>query len=810
MGPDWIASAFALLLDTSWRAAVLTALVGLVLTAARAHSSAVRHRAWCLALVAMLLMPVLSTMAPKFELPVPAAAGRAMRAPDVEVSFPPESQPFPPTRPTTTTGQPSPGLPAASVATPARRVATFRARELAIPALLALYAAGALWGLARLALGWAASLRLVRDARPTGIGDAVESSAVATPVTVGVLRPRIVLPSSWRTWPSGRLAAILAHERAHVGRRDALVAFGARVNRSLFWFNPAAWWIERRLAAEAEHACDEAGVEAIGASREYAEVLVEMADIVRRHGGRVIQPSLGVEGSGLLGQRIDRVLLGRRAAAMPRRRQAMVAFGCLASVAIVVSCTRPTAAPPPLRENAEVARRQAQYHSNEELLRRIDGMQLADLDALEASVKQNPKDVEAWKALKWFYLRRAQALLGWNEMTRRRVPYVAMLIEQLPESPEAVWRVTDPGGYAAAAAAWRARTSASNAPTAVLANAAAFFSTRDFPEAERLLLRVRARGSRLGRPVVAAPGRAVFRSDPRSPFSADGSPTTPFDRDPGAQEVFARVLASTDVEVMATAGSRVISGSIFDPGRAALGRQLVDRALALDPANPQARRVLLAASNNDRMRRLSAKQAELAGLGDKAQRREQLTPEEIARVRARALEAARAMPEPERLWALLEIAEREVMSAEYLESSSTKDASAIAAALEQSKQAVTEGWHWPRRSATARVRSGHVPRKRRTGGARAARRPPRRVDALHARGCRRPGVGPARHRPVARVEHAAGQLPAEERASAPPVVEFVEKSAALRTIERERLLADAAAIRAGEMPASYQYAMARR
>lgn len=807
MSAGWIVSAFTLLLDTAWRAAVLTGLVGLVLTAARAKSSTVRHRAWCLALVAMLLMPALSAMAPKFELPIAAPAGVAAGTPDVDRPMPPGSAPLPPG-----TG---PAVPMASVpasagpATPQPPVQAVGARAVVVPALLLLYAIGVVWGLGRLALGWAAAVRLVRGATPAGIGDALESAAVATPVTVGVLRSRIVLPAGWRTWPSDRLRAILAHERAHVDRQDPLVAFIARVNRSLFWFHPAAWWIERRLAAEAEHACDAAGVKAIGTGRDYAAVLLDMADIVRRHGGRVIQPSLGVEGSGLLGRRIDRVLRGPLEVATTRRRKIVVAAGCAAAVAIAVSCTRQAEPVQPLRENPDVARRAATYRANEAIVRRTDTMTLADLSALEASLQKDSKNVESWKTLKWFYLRRGQALLGWNEMTRRRLPYVTMLIDEMPDSPESVWRVTDSAGYAAAASAWRAHSSAPSASTAVLANAAQFFGTRDFPEAERLLLRARASdpssADRWSRRLGELYAGVILGERSQQ----DGHPTTAFDNDPSARDVFTRLLASTDANLVGSAGAVVIRGSYFDSARAALGRQLVDRALSLDPAQVSARQVLLASEQSDRMKRLRVKQAELAGLGDKVQRGEQLAPEEFARLQARALEAARTLPERERMWALLEVPERLIMWAEYLAGSS-KDATAIADAWQQSKEAATQALELAP-AFRDRPENGSAIYRANVALGLHALREGHRAEAVRymraAAAAPRSELLAADPSPGLSIRLVNYLLKEGERES---VVEFLEKSAELRTVERQRLLADAAAVRAGEMPTSYQYVMARR
>ena len=51
-----------------------------------------------------------------------------------------------------------------------------------------------------------------------------ESSDVTVPMTVGAIRPVIVLPMTWKRWEPDTLAAIVAHEAAHVRRRDATIA----------------------------------------------------------------------------------------------------------------------------------------------------------------------------------------------------------------------------------------------------------------------------------------------------------------------------------------------------------------------------------------------------------------------------------------------------------------------------------------------------------------------------------------------------------------------------------------------------------
>ncbi len=66
-------------------------------------------------------------------------------------------------------------------------------------------------------------------------------------------------------WPAGiedrlsdeQIEAILAHEVAHVRRRDNLAALIHMLVEAVFWFHPLVWWIGARLVDERERACDE-------------------------------------------------------------------------------------------------------------------------------------------------------------------------------------------------------------------------------------------------------------------------------------------------------------------------------------------------------------------------------------------------------------------------------------------------------------------------------------------------------------------------------------------------------------------------
>ena len=96
------------------------------------------------------------------------------------------------------------------------------------------------------------------------------------PLAFGVVAPIIALPSWLGT--GAALDQILAHELAHIRRRDPLWSLIARAAFIAFFFWPPMWWARARLALAREQACDHlAIVLARSTPREYANTLVEVS-----------------------------------------------------------------------------------------------------------------------------------------------------------------------------------------------------------------------------------------------------------------------------------------------------------------------------------------------------------------------------------------------------------------------------------------------------------------------------------------------------------------------------------------------------
>jgi len=182
------------------------------------------------------------------------------------------------------------------------------------PALAsAAYVSVAVLLLLRLAYGFLFTRRLVRatcviEAGRPGGPPHYESSWISVPMTVGWLRPKILLPAAWKAWEARKLEAVLAHERMHIRRADWAIALLAAFNRSVFWFNPLAWWMEQRLALLAEQACDDAAVLETGAREPYAEALLDMAAAVRTGRGRMVWEAMAMARTAEVRKRIERIL----------------------------------------------------------------------------------------------------------------------------------------------------------------------------------------------------------------------------------------------------------------------------------------------------------------------------------------------------------------------------------------------------------------------------------------------------------------------------------------------------------------------
>ena len=99
---------------------------------------------------------------------------------------------------------------------------------------------------------------------------------IATPFVLGVLRPRVYLPSET---PEGERAFIIAHERHHIRRHDPLWKLLGYAALCLHWFNPLVWLAFALAGKDMEMSCDEAVIRHLGEDvrAEYSQALLRLA-----------------------------------------------------------------------------------------------------------------------------------------------------------------------------------------------------------------------------------------------------------------------------------------------------------------------------------------------------------------------------------------------------------------------------------------------------------------------------------------------------------------------------------------------------
>ena len=220
------------------------------------------------------------------------------------------------------------------------------------PLILILWGAGAIGVLLRLFVGLATLNRWTRSAEPvtdphwlaaleraraaTGASDRLRlmvADKVPGPLGWGWRNPVVLI--DYDTYAEGEEAdAILAHEVAHVARRDWPALMMTRLATALFWFNPLVWTLARESVHQAEEAADAHAARAVEPTR-YAETLLSWGQIGR---GIAVPANSIAPGARALSRRVRAVLDARLLERSARSRIAVVA------VLICVGIAAPVAA----------------------------------------------------------------------------------------------------------------------------------------------------------------------------------------------------------------------------------------------------------------------------------------------------------------------------------------------------------------------------------------------------------------------------------------------------------------------------------
>lgn len=163
---------------------------------------------------------------------------------------------------------------------------------------------------------------------------AVVSDGAFEPGIFGIVHPILV-------WPRGidsrltteQMDAVLVHELMHVRRHDNSAAALHMVVEAVFWFFPPVWWVERRLVAERERACDQAVLRVGSDPQLYAEGILRTCEFYAESPLVCVS---GVTGSDLT-QRIVAIMKGHGGDALDLGRRLLVGGAAVAAIALPIT-----------------------------------------------------------------------------------------------------------------------------------------------------------------------------------------------------------------------------------------------------------------------------------------------------------------------------------------------------------------------------------------------------------------------------------------------------------------------------------------
>lgn len=209
-------------------------------------------------------------------------------------------------------------------------------------AIIGIYCAMLLFGAFRLIKAWATTQRMKQSAEPAVMSEALRgilskcqtsirsqnvpilsSEYVPVPVTLGVVRPVIILPESLlREGNLDLLTSAIAHEFIHVARRDYVLNLAYELVYLFLSFNPASALIRRRIKQTRELSCDELVAERVLEPDVYARSLVTLASAAPTLNRLSVTATVGIADADILEVRI--MSLMNKTKLYPRSRRLLL------------------------------------------------------------------------------------------------------------------------------------------------------------------------------------------------------------------------------------------------------------------------------------------------------------------------------------------------------------------------------------------------------------------------------------------------------------------------------------------------------
>ena len=344
-----------LALAATWQLAALAVVALICERLFRLRQPRVRHALWWFVLVAPLVLApgraALERRDATVAIIVPESVGRALEparapygmVPPVLPSLGEEVASAP--RGAAAGSYPAEDVPVAASAQATSRAASWWEQIGLAEALFALWVAGVLVFALRLLAGHRCVRRMLSKSAPVEHAGALEaltalqaeaglrrrialrlSAAIGAPLLYGLRRPVVLIPPHWlESLSDAEMRALLAHEVAHVKRRDCFANLLQRLAEIPLFFHPGAWFASRRITGAREELADVWALARSGDPATYARSLAAAAE---RANARLAVASVGVaENKSTLCRRVEEIMNGEQRRRVGR--PAAVALGAI-------------------------------------------------------------------------------------------------------------------------------------------------------------------------------------------------------------------------------------------------------------------------------------------------------------------------------------------------------------------------------------------------------------------------------------------------------------------------------------------------
>ncbi len=295
-------------LNSAWQVTAIFVIAAFASWLLRNGPARYRHTLWIIALVAALIVPLLTAtrVVPEWVSSLQVVSSPSSPATVVEQN------------------SSEPNLTADHIGTQGRATVTTTPRSVLLLALA--YSVVILIRALRLARFWRRKEKLRRSASRAGVTPELEAAAqrcrdllgvaeapvtlsafAHVPYTIGTLHPLIVLPEAFSsTTDESRLLSVIGHETAHVARRDFLTNLICELVALPAAFHPLVFLIKQQIDRTRELACDDLVTNHILAPRVYARSLLWAADVSRQYASQAFM--LSIFDGQILEERIVRIM----------------------------------------------------------------------------------------------------------------------------------------------------------------------------------------------------------------------------------------------------------------------------------------------------------------------------------------------------------------------------------------------------------------------------------------------------------------------------------------------------------------------